>query len=583
MRKLKMAMIRRNLVAAVLFLGCLLPLAAQEKPLNREVTLYNPYKPSLTEAKKKSYLPEMNDTARFRPEFSYNVTATPFMPEHTISPIKAAALQPDPLSKLYRSYVKVGLGNYFSPLGELSITNERSKNGAAGFYARHYSTNGKIKLDHGQKVFAGSMDNEMSLFGKRFFRGGVVGGAVNYDQFTRHAYGYDPDPDLLPLYNPSRKETRLSYSDVGAVLSLASTTLDSSVFLYDFRLGYDYFFQTRDLYQHNIALNGVMSRTFRGFYAGAGLDLNYFNTPDSLLVYPKYVVAASPFIKKATSQWNFKLGLKAVLERNLEETAKAHLYPDLAFGFSIVPSYLYFFTTLDGRLEVNDPMSVARLNPYLIPDGTLFKVPNTNHQIVATAGLKGNSGIEGNYELSVKYSLVNDMLFFANRLVANNLPGADTIYGNGNYFKFLTDDADVLQLHGALSGKFTDKLSFNSGLNWYRYTLTRLHRPFYRPGWDASVGLSYNLRDKILAGVQLTALGPRSIGISHEINNVTVLEYEFTPEPWHLNVNLSAEYRYSKILSFWAKFNSLATDRYYEWAFYPTHRFMFMAGFTYSL
>jgi hypothetical protein len=202
---------------------------------------------------------------------------------------------------------------------------------------------------------------------------------------------------------------------------------------------------------------------------------------------------------------------------------------------------------------------------------------------VATAGLKGNSGIEGNYELSVKYSLVNDMLFFANRLVANNLPGADTIYGNGNYFKFLTDDADVLQLHGALSGKFTDKLSFNSGLNWYRYTLTRLHRPFYRPGWDASVGLSYNLRDKILAGVQLTALGPRSIGISHEINNVTVLEYEFTPEPWHLNVNLSAEYRYSKILSFWAKFNSLATDRYYEWAFYPTHRFMFMAGFTYSL
>ncbi|HQK70414.1 MAG TPA: hypothetical protein PL101_04790, partial [Bacteroidales bacterium] len=53
--------------------------------------------------------------------------------------------------------------------------------------------------------------------------------------------------------------------------------------------------------------------------------------------------------------------------------------------------------------------------------------------------------------------------------------------------------------------------------------------------------------------------------------------------PAHLNFNFSAEYRYTKILSFWLKFNNLSFTKYYEWAWYPSLRFICMAGFTYSL
>jgi hypothetical protein len=53
--------------------------------------------------------------------------------------------------------------------------------------------------------------------------------------------------------------------------------------------------------------------------------------------------------------------------------------------------------------------------------------------------------------------------------------------------------------------------------------------------------------------------------------------------PAHFNLNLNAEYRYSKILSFWTKLDNISDKRYFEWAFYPTHGFMFMLGFTYSL
>ena len=61
-------MIKRNLIIPVLILFSLLPVNAQVKKqetgLKREVTLYNPYKPSLPEVKKRSFLPDMNDTIK---------------------------------------------------------------------------------------------------------------------------------------------------------------------------------------------------------------------------------------------------------------------------------------------------------------------------------------------------------------------------------------------------------------------------------------------------------------------------------------------------------------------------------------
>ena len=144
----------------------------------------------------------MTDTNSVRPDFNYNVRTTPFLPEYTINPIKAAALLPDPLTRLYKSYIKAGMGNYFTPLAEISITNERSKKGAIGFYGRHFSTNGKVALDNNEKEFAGYMDNDASLFGKKFFRKSMLEASVDYSQKSRYAYGYDPD---FTDYSPAKE------------------------------------------------------------------------------------------------------------------------------------------------------------------------------------------------------------------------------------------------------------------------------------------------------------------------------------------------------------------------------------------
>lgn len=566
---------KRTLIINILLLLFFLPAAAQttQQGLKREVTLYNPYKPFLTDVRKRSFLPDLNDTSKVRPDFKYNIETVPYSPEYTVSPIKAGSPIPDPLVKLYKSYLKLGFGNYITPLAEVSITNERSKKGAIGIIARHYSTNGKLKLDNDKRVFAGYMDNDVSLFGKRFLKGNYLEGSVDFMQKVRYAYGYDTS---ISGYDPSNKEIRFPYQDAGARISFGSLTLDSASFSYDFDLSYDLFFVSGARYQHDIDFTGTMAKTYKGFYAGSDIGFQYFRPSSSIFTEGKYIASVSPFIKKSTQLWSFKAGLQLLLDKNMMASPVFHLYPDASFSFSIVPSYLSFFAGLNGSLEKNDPKHVIDINPYLVSD-TLFKLKNTSNALVISAGLKGNNGIGGNYLISASYSFVNDMLLYTSVVNPFSIPSPQM----GNLFVPLNDDGEIFNIHGEMNGVITDKLSYSGKANWYKYTLSNFDKPWNMPLWDVKVGARYNLRDKILANADLTIVGKRPLAATS--SGIFEPNIPVADSPAHMNLNIGAEYRYTKILSFWVKLNNISYNRYYEWAWYPSQRFLFMAGFTYSM
>ncbi|MFH0841317.1 MAG: hypothetical protein V1903_01730 [Bacteroidota bacterium] len=564
---------KRILIIKLLIIMIVIPVSAQtgQQDLKREVTLYNPYKPSLAPVRKRSFLPDMNDTSRIKPQFSYDIAIRPFMPEYTISPIKAASLLPDPLPRLYKSYVNMGIGNYITPFAELSITNERSKKGAVGLYARHFSTNGKIKLLNNEKVLAWYMDNDAVFFGKKFFRNSYVEGTVDYSQKLRYAYGYDT---LLTGYEADKKDIRLGYNNMGADITFASLTLDSAKFSYNFNAGYDFFFSSGTLYQHNAGLTGTMATLFKGFYAGSDLKLDFFIPSAFIYGDMKYIAALSPFVKKSTSQWNFKAGFEMLLDQNMNDKPAFHFYPDVRFGFSVVPEYVGFFAALNGKLEVNQPKYVIDINPFLINNGSLYNLANTDHSLIVSAGLNGNTGIGGNYLVSASYSMIDSMLFFSNYF-------STLMTERGNHFIPLYDDGELLNIHGEITGSITEKVTYSGAGNFYKYTLSNYDHAWNKPAWDGQIGIKYNLRNKILAGFDIIATGKRNLmttRIATPDDEIILFE-----EPVHFNFNLSAEYRYTKILSFWLKLNNIAARPYNEWAYYPGQRFMGLIGFTYSL
>ncbi|MBE0673039.1 MAG: hypothetical protein IH591_00100 [Bacteroidales bacterium] len=566
--------------------------------IQREVRLYNPYRPSLTEAAKKNFFPDMTDTASVNQEFNYSVNPEAFTPPYTVSPIRPAAILPDPLPKLYKSYLNLGIGNYFTPFGEVSIASERSRKGMLAFYASHFSSNGNIELDNLKKVYAGYMDNDAVIYGKKFLRRSVLSGSADFSQMTRHAYGYDT---LYTTWEAEREDVRLNFMKAGGMAAITSLRSDSGSLSYDFRMGYDFFRQSADLWQHDIKFTFDAGKTVKAlspkgsarrkgiadFYGSltGGYDLTIFN--EAIDDKPRHLVTINPALGKKSGEWNFNLGVVAVTETRTfaatpvnEYKTRLHVYPDVSLGIAIIPSFLVLDLALEGNLSSNSATETVLINPFILTDGSLYRIPFTDNEIIARAAFTGSVIPSTTYRIDGSYTVFRDMLFFS------NVTWSDMIFaeGVGNFFAPVLSDGNVANIGAEVNSSVGTRVTARLRGDYYSYTLTDIQFPYNMPAFDGSLQVKYNLRDKIIAGAGLNAIGKRTAHVSIKSGvmppPVTFREVEL---PGHVNINLSAEYRYSKILSFWVRMNNIALNRHYEWAFYPSQRFMMMAGFSYSL
>jgi hypothetical protein len=589
---------RKAIIIAIALLQTMSSLAQQTgTTIQREVRLYNPFKPTLSEANKKNFMPDMTDTTSVRPVFTYSVSPNVFNPVYTISPIKHATLVADPLPKLYKSYIKLGMGNYFTPLGEISIASERSKTGMLAFSARHFSSSGKTELDNFEKVYSGYMDNEASLYGKKFFDASVLSASADFAHLTRHAYGYDTS---FTTYEADRDDIRLRFLGVGASVGLSSLRSDSGRLIYNSTLGYNYFRQSSDLWQQDVKLSfeaGKIIKALRSsgrgrgtrpsdFYAKVRGDYEISLFDSSVDDKNRHILTLNPSLGKKSNEWSFNLGLSVVTEtRTFVESGvedyktRLHIYPDVNLELAIVPSFLNFNIALDGRLENNSASNTIKNNPFILTDGSLYKLPYTDNEIAVRAGLSGSVIPSTTYRLGGSFTAFSDMVFFSN-VVWTDITVAE---GYGSFFKPVLSDGSVANIFGELNTAINSKISGSVNANYYDYSVTALDFPYNKPSWDGSVVFKYNLRDKIIAGAGLTATGSRKVLVTNESAFGPVPLPDVFTLKTSISGNLHAEYRYTKILSFWVKMNNIATRRYYEWAYYPSQRFMMMAGFSYSL
>ncbi len=145
-----------------------------------------------------------------------------------------------------------------------------------------------------------------------------------------------------------------------------------------------------------------------------------------------------------------------------------------------------------------------------------------------------------------------------------------------NQFNVVYDDVTLSNLYGELTVRPTDAWKVYLKGNYYSYvTQVNEDRPWNKPKFDISLQARYNLGDKILAEAGVFVIGSRYY------ENFDLTSEEKLPLTFDLNLGL--EYRYSTLLSFWARFNNLAAQTYYLYPNYPSFKFRVMLGFTYAL
>ena len=561
----------------IILLAGVLPFLATAQ--QKEVRVVKPYTPTLSGAEKIQLLPDLEEEIPFTPpEFSYQLYPKRFDSQYRVEPIKAARMVKPALNKLYKSELTLGFGNYLTPLAELKINQLRSRKGTFGIALKHHSMSGKVSLNDDLKVPAGFNENSARVNGKRFMKYSVFDYSVGAGYNSYIHYGGDT---TVISENVERDSLKYSYFLAEGGLRLHSMHADSFHFNYDVALDYYYFTHQFDETEHGASLNFKFDKKLRVIdIAGETGGAFYGHYPDwDQTIGNHTMVWINPYIAKNASEWRFTAGFNTYMSFASDTTASDiqpfHFYPRASFEFNVVKEIIVPYFGVDGYLESNNYRSIVEENPYVVPT---LSVKPTSHKLIGYAGVKGRVTDALAYNFKGSYSIIDNQYFFVN----------DTSQVLGNQFSVVYSDITLLNLQGEITVRPNEDWKIFLKGNYYKYTLStmtlangtsrNLRNDDYawnRPAWDASLQARYNMGDKIIVNFGVYTIGKRY----YEDFNANLEE----TLPLAIDANLSLEYRYTKLLSFWARFNNIAAQRYYLYSQYPSYRFRGMVGFTYAL
>jgi|WetSurSiteA1Bulk_404760.scaffolds.fasta_scaffold02868_2 hypothetical protein len=537
----------------------LVPITAQE--ISKEVYVVRPYEPTLSDATKYNFLPSTDDAETKAPRFDYSITPKRLVNSFEPDPIKAAKTITTSLPKIYNSWLKLGFGNYVTPLAEFNISNLRSKDYAYGAYLFHKSSQGKIVLPNNQKVTAGYAVNNINLYGKRFYSKTTLTGNLRFDHNAFHYYGYNTDLNLDPLPDPDRDSTRQNTYLTGVDLEIGSAYDDLTRLNYKVSASVDYFADKLKYKETSTVVKAGFTKEFLDLLGGLDMSLDYFHLKGAADSVSNTIFRFHPWISKQSADWKFNLGFEATADK--AEITNFYFYPKAHLDIIIIQNVLVPFLGLSGELQQNGYKNTFSENTFINP-GTFYK--NSSSNLIAYAGVKGSISSVVRFRADVSYTVFKNYHFFVN----------DTLLPLDNRFTEVYDDIDLITYHGQLAAQPSRKFEMLIDGKYFNYKTFDEARAWHKPDFEIGIDASYRFGEKLTAGLGLTVTGNR-----------WVRHYQAPDDMMKIkpvtDINLKLNYQYSKLFSLFADFYNLSDRSYMIWNQYPSQRFNFLFGFSYKL
>jgi hypothetical protein len=516
------------------------------------------YIPVITNANKINNTPTVIDSTKKLAVKGYNINSKKVSTVYDTEPIEAAQMVGEPLTKLYNGLVKIGVGNYKTPYGEVWYNNLRSKEESYGFRLKHLSSSSTLK-DYG---YAGYSDNEISLYGKKFLKEHTLSGNFDYTRNVVHFYGYDAS-----LFDISDKDfTAQRFNYFAANADLVSHYARPERYNHDIRLNY---YNISDLYktsESNFKANGFVQTTINKEVLKVNAAVDYYNFKTSADTINNTIISINPNFIANGDKYHASIGITAAMDIFVK--SKFYFYPNVDLSYNIFEDIIIPYVGANGGIQKNSFKSLSDNNPFVLSQ---LKMNNSNNKYEIFGGLKGTLSSTVAYNARVSYSSINNMALY----VVDN---EDLLK---NRFDVIYDDATVLNIRGEVSYQQREKLRIILRGEYFNYKMKTELRAWYKPQLEITASANYNLKDKIVAKVDLCYLGNQFAKnvIDDNVNGDRVEAQELKGV---FDANIGLEYRYTKKLGFFLNFNNIANFRYYRYSSYPTQRFTFMGGLSYS-
>lgn len=543
-----------------LLLGYTLATFAQTGLNDLNYQAQSEFQPTIKDAIKFSDIPEIKDSVKRIDNLKYGINSMPIFAKYEAKTIEPAKLQNEPLSKLYHSLLKLGYGPVYSmPYGEFWIANTRAKESSYGAHLKHFSSNTHLD-DYGKGDFS---DNVASVFGKKFYKKHTLSGDFDYVRNVTHYYGYE---DSL-LTKDEQDQTKQRYQLIQPKLQLKSHYNDSTHINHTIQLGY---YNLSSLY--NESENNVKLNTFGEMFVNkeklnVGFLLDYYNHKQANDTINDLIISLNPSFEASGKKWRTDLGLTFTLD-DFGNTTKFYFYPQINLQYDVYENLVIPYVGVTGGLQKNSMRSLTTENPFV---DTTLNYQNTNNKYNIFGGLRGNLSSKTSYDAFLKYSQFDNMHFYVIDYSSPN-----QLY---NQFDVIYDNASLITVSGQLKHQLREKLTLIAKGDYFIYKTSTITRAYSKPDFDLTASAIYNLDSKIIIRADFFFMGKQWAYTQGYENNVPVLK------PKQINgwadLNLEAEYRYSKMLSFFARINNIANQRYYRWERYPSQRFNFMIGLSF--
>ena len=589
---------------------------------NERVVVTSRYKPVVEETQKINVAPTITDTVATMPKsFTYDISTRRLTSLYEPSRIKAARIIGEPATKLYNNYIKLGFGNYLSPLAEVYFNSLRSPDKTYGIRATHRSSWGTIgraasddeppsSTHYGQAPFSLT---DITAFGKLITKSHhQLSADLGYQNDFNRYYGFSDSTlhSVMGLIRDSVKKPsyRASYNTVAANFGLKTLNTDVRALGYEANVNVTDLFASYNQNEFNINFDGNMHYGFmiaQKHKAIAYLHLTYngyinnFNptelpfgadstlvaalpvegqpTTTSTLSSHSYLglYKANPYIDFIFSGFQIHAGAVIMLDGyNHPGSGKVHVFPDATVGKSFFNDLINATLEARGNMDANSWNYIRTINPYIAPNSP---VRATSHFDLA-AKVRLNLSKKIDINLYGIYSNLNDDLSF--RL--------DDRYHLNNVFTPVYDSLIRIKLGGSFVFLNDEMLRLEAKGNYYIYRNKktqlvgdkRVGLPlYYRPDFDAGICATVNYNDKVIGRLEFQLLGRTpytSVTNTYGVDSTLYL-------PLRYGLNMEVEYRHNKALSFFLKADNLLFQRYYYWQNYPSYRALFLLGLTYTI
>ena len=511
--------------------------AQQEGTYNESVVVKGSYRPTIEQAEKINFPAQITDTiGRMEHDFRYSITPTRLRALYEPSRIKAARIVGEPATKLYNNYLRLGVGNYWTPLADLYWSSTRDKKKTYGVRLNHLSSWDRLP-GYGRNHFG---NTGVTLFGKY-----IVGEKLQlstdlgYEHDHNLYYGFH-DSTLTAVYptytrdSISIKDYRASYNVATWNFGVKNMQLDPNKFGFAANVHLSDLWATWGQNELNLNLSGDVRYGFEMMRQYKGVAYLHM-------------------------EWDAYTTDSATIFR---------LFPDVVVSKKLLADRLALSVGATGGMEANSLNAMRMVNPYIAPGSEMRAT--RHYDFFGTARWSISRKLEADAE--IKYQLLRDDLTFT----------LDPLYMLNNVYSPLYVDDNRLTIGASVTFVNDEMLTLRAGGHYYAYgavdyndsvintALAKLSSPLYRPDWDALVSADVNYHDRWLFHLE-----GRLLGSMHADAELTL--------PMRYGIAAEVEYRHNRALSFFLRMDNLAFQRYYLWANYPSQRALFIVGLTYTI